>query len=258
MSLTVEGLTYAVEDTSILSGVDLEVGEGDFVGLVGPNGSGKSTTIQCIAEILTPDDGRIRFRGRPMEEYSPAEQAREIGVVGQDESVDFEFTVREIIRMGRSPHKRLFEGETDEDRTVVDRALKQVGMATFASRSFRTLSGGEQQRGLIARCLAQQASLMILDEPTNHLDVRYQLDILDLLYELEPSVLITIHDLNAAAQYCDRIVVLKDGETVTSGPPEAVLTADRIERVFGREATVDVQPSTGRPRITFAPHVDVG
>lgn len=255
--LRAESLEYGVEGTSILEGVDVELAEGEFVGLIGPNGSGKSTTIKCLAGVLTPDAGRIELDGRPLADYEPRERSRRVAMVGQNESIGFDFSVREIVEMGRSPHKELLELENQKDREIVEESLERVGMESFDDRAFRTLSGGEQQRVIVARCLAQQADLMLLDEPTNHLDVRYRMNILDLLHEIEPSVLIAIHDLNAAAQYCDRIVVMKDGRTREAGSPEEVLTAERIESVFGRPARVDRDPETDRPRVTFEPGVTV-
>lgn len=256
--LRAENLRYQVDDTKILRDVSLAVEEGSFVGIIGPNGCGKSTTLKCLSGLLTPSGGRVEINGRNLTELSRTEIARSMGVVGQEMPVNFDFTVWEIVMMGRAPHKRLLEGDSIEDDHVVYEALDQVGCEDMADRSYQTLSGGEKQRVLIARCLAQQAELMLLDEPTNHLDVRYRMDILDLLHELEPSVLIAIHDLNAAAHYCDQIFVMKDGRTVCSGPPEDVLVENVIEDVFGRPAHVDDHPDTGRPRITFSPgdHVE--
>jgi iron complex transport system ATP-binding protein len=256
-TLGVDSIDYAVDDTTILTDVSLQVNEGEFVALVGPNGSGKSTTLRCAAGLLTPTAGRVTLGDEDITDLDRTAIARRLAVIGQSMPVNFDFSVREIVEMGRAPHKGLFDSQNDEDRQIVDNALEKVGMQSLAEREYGSLSGGEKQRVLIARCLAQQADLLLLDEPTNHLDVRYTLDFLDLIHDFDGSVLIAMHDLNLAAQYADRIVVLEDGRVQAEGTPGEVLTEERIETVFGREAQVDRDPDTDRPRITFEPGVDV-
>lgn len=253
MNLTLNEVGYRTDDKQIIDDVSLELQHREFLALIGPNGSGKSTTIRCAADLLSPTAGTVRLGGRPTSEMDRKTIARTMAVVGQEMPVNFDFSVREIVTMGRAPHKSWFTNTNDEDRTIVRNALQKVGMEDFADRAYGTLSGGEQQRVLIARCLAQQAEVLLLDEPTNHLDVRYTLDFLDLIDAFEGSVLIAMHDLNLAAQYADRIVVLEDGGVVETGPPDPVIREDLIEDVFGRSVSVGTEPQTERPQVTYLP-----
>ena len=163
----------------------------------------------------------------------PSEAARRIAVVVQEPRSDFEFTVREVVAMGRSPHQSAFARESAEDRDRVDDALAHVSIAELAARSFSTLSGGEKQRALIARALVQEARVLILDEPTNHLDIRYQLEVLELIRGVGVTTLMSVHDVNLAAEYCDHIVVLHGGRIRAAGPVETVLLPEVLEPVFG-------------------------
>lgn len=253
MTVQLRSVEYGTDGTRILHDVSLRVNRGETVGLLGPNGSGKSTTLRCMIGLLAPSGGTVELFERPLGRYSRREIARRVGYIGQEASVNFDFTVREIVGMGRAPHKSWIDPEEPEDRAIVDDALSSVGMDTFAGRDYRTLSGGEKQRVLIARCLAQQADLLVLDEPTNHLDVKHRMALMDLLAGLGETVTLALHDLNLAAQYCDRVYLLKDGTTVEHGPPETVLTAAIVESVFGRPAIVDRHPATGRPHLFFPP-----
>jgi iron complex transport system ATP-binding protein len=176
---------------------------------------------------------------------------RRMGVVQQETNTEFEFTVREMVLMGRSPHKGMFDRDSEEDFRIVEEALERVDMLPFAGRSFPTLSGGEKQRVLIARALAQQARFLVLDEPTNHLDIRYQLEMLDLVKGLSVTTLAALHDLNLAAYYCDRLYMLHSGEVVASGAPQEVLHPGLIRTVYGVGSEVRVHPLTGKPHITF-------
>jgi iron complex transport system ATP-binding protein len=172
--------------------------------------------------------------------------------VPQENVSDFDFTVEEIVFMGRTPHKRLFDLDTVEDDAIVNDALSRVGMQSFAQRIFRTLSGGEKQRVLIARALAQQAQVLVLDEPTNHLDIRSQLEILELLRSLDVTTIVALHDLNLAAAYCDRLYLLQSGRVVACGQPCDVLTPMLIESVYGVRAEVETHAPNGRLYIIFS------
>lgn len=253
MNLELDAVNFSVESTTILRDVSLRVSDGEFVGLIGPNGSGKSTTLNCAAGLLDTDNGRVLLGDDELAALDRAAVARKLAVIGQSMPVNFDFSVREIVMMGRAPHKDLFDPQDEADREIVNDALDRVGMEDLAERRFRTLSGGEQQRVLIARCLAQQADLLLLDEPTNHLDVRYTLDFLDLIHDFDGGVLIAMHDLNLAAQYADRLIVLANGRVHERGRPENILREELINEVFGRSVTVETEPKTGKPRITFLP-----
>lgn len=176
-----------------------------MIGLVGPNGSGKSSLLRAVYRVLRPDAGRVRVDGADAWSLPVRRLARTLAAVVQETAADFDLTVREVVAMGRTPHKRLLEGETAEDARLIESALESVDAATLAARPFDRLSGGERQRVLIARALAQQPSLLVLDEPTNHLDIRHQLDVLGILRRLPATALAALHDLNLAAYYCDRL-----------------------------------------------------
>ena len=251
MRVKVDHICWSVDGREIVHNLDLNIHSGSFVGLVGPNGSGKSTLLRCIYRVLKPDSGLITLDEENVWRLSAREAARRTAVVLQEYPTEFEFTVVEIVSMGRNPHKGMFDQDTPEDARIIEDALDQVGMTDFASRSFRTLSGGEKQRVIIARTLAQQAKFLILDEPTNHLDIRYQLETMELVKSLGITTLAALHDLNIATSYCDAIYMMNNGAIVASGPPEEVLNPDLIHEVFGVGATVDTHPLTGKPRINF-------
>ena len=253
MNLQAENVSWSVAAKQIVDAVSLVVDEGEFVGLIGPNGSGKSSLLRTIYRILQPDSGVIELGGTNVWDVTPSEVARQMAVVMQESTGDFDFSVREIVMMGRNPHKGMFDRETVWDIQLVDDALDQVGIVDFAQRSFLTLSGGEKQRVLIARALVQQAKFLVLDEPTNHLDIHYQLEILELVKRLGTTTIAALHELNLAALYCDRLYVLKQGQLVASGTPEAVLHPDLIRDVYGVWSEVSLHSLTGKLTITFFP-----
>ena len=252
-ALLAQDVSWSVDKRAILDGLGLDVRRGEFAGIVGPNGSGKSTFLRTVYRVLKPDAGLISLDGDSVWRLSTRDAARRTAAVLQETPGDFEFTAEEMVFMGRTPHKGVLDRETDEDRSIVSDALARVGMTDFAGRAFSTLSGGEKQRVLIARALAQHARFMVLDEPTNHLDIRYQLEILELVKSLGVTTLAALHDLNLAATYCDRIFAIQGGRVVASGTPEEVLTPDMLRRVFGVGANVQLDPQTGRPHLTFYP-----
>jgi len=254
MRLVVEGLCYSYgADSSAVKDISLHVKRGEFVGLIGPNGSGKSTVLKNIYRGLTPDKGSILLDGENLQKMSYRKSALKMAVVGQENDVPFDFLVEEIVAMGRSPHKKLFDVDSAEDRHMVHHALEHLGMESMAKRSYLHLSGGEKQRVLIARAVAQESDFFILDEPTNHLDISYQMQIFDFIKRLKVTVLSAIHDLNMAALYCDRLYVLKNGAVVLQGTPEEVLTEENILNVYGVRSSVSRHPVTGKLSITFLP-----
>ncbi|QRG69541.1 ABC transporter ATP-binding protein [Brevibacillus choshinensis] len=251
MKLAAKDISISLGNEQIIHDICLEVKAGEFVGLIGPNGSGKSTLLKSIYRVLKPVAGRIFLDGDDLYQLAPRESARRMAVVRQESSVEFDFTVLEMVLMGRSPHKGMFQMDTPEDMHIGKEALARVGMTDYSERSFFSLSGGEKKRVLIARALAQQAELLVLDEPTNHLDVRYQLQVMDLVKQLGIPVLSALHDLNLAAMYCDRLYVLKAGRIVASGCPDEILTADLIREVYEVETDVSIHPVTGKKHIYF-------
>ncbi|MFH8595486.1 ABC transporter ATP-binding protein [Streptomyces rimosus] len=251
--LRAEGLSYGIDGRHLVDGADLHVAPGETVGLVGPNGSGKTTLLRCVYGALVPTHGRVTLDGRDLAGFSAKERARRIATVPQDGGAAFELTVREIVAMGRSPHKRFWETDSAADAALTGQALARVGAAALHDRSFAALSGGERQRVLVARALVQQPSLLVLDEPTNHLDIRYQLDILALVTGLGTSALLALHDLNLAAYYCDRLYVLRAGRVVAHGTPHEILTPGLLADVYGVAAEVSVHPVTGAPTVVYLP-----
>ncbi|MFE5615876.1 ABC transporter ATP-binding protein [Streptomyces sp. NPDC056470] len=236
-----------------LRDADLTARPGETVGLVGPNGSGKTTLLRCVYGTLTPTAGRALLDGDDLTALGPKARARRIGVVPQEGATEFELTVRELVALGRSPHKRFWEGDDSSDQARTEAALARVGIAELADRPYPTLSGGERQRALVARALVQEPALLVLDEPTNHLDIRYQLEVLRLVRELGTTNLLALHDLNLAAAYCDRLVVLERGRVVAEGTPADVLTSALLRAVYGVEAEVIPHPRTGTPTVFYLP-----
>lgn len=234
----------------ILNGVSIEVGKKEFVGIIGPNGSGKSTLLKCIYRTLKPDGGAVYLKGDLLDSMRYKESARRLAVVAQHNYYNFEFSVREVVMMGRSPHKRALERDNARDYEIVERALKTVGMEHFADRSFSTLSGGEQQRVILARALAQSTPCLVLDEPTNHLDITHQLQLLKIVKNLEVTVISAIHDLNIAAAFCDRLYVMKDGRIAGYGTPKEVLTREFIREIYQVETEI-TEDSRGQMHILF-------
>jgi iron complex transport system ATP-binding protein len=225
------------------------VADHEFAGLVGPNGSGKSTILKAIYRVHRPSAGRVLLNRTDLLSLRPKDAARRIAVVAQETTSEFDFTVREMVMIGRTPHKKSFDRDTPADRGLVDQAIERVGGEELAYRRFNTLSGGEKQLILIARALAQEADHLILDEPTNHLDIHHQVEILELVAGLGVTVLAALHDLSLAALFCQNIHVLCAGQLVTSGPPGAVLTPETIRRAYGADVLVIQHPDTGTPHL---------
>ena len=253
MKLQVENVSFSYDEQKIIEDIRLHVNKGEFVGLLGPNGSGKSTILKTVYRALEPDAGDILLNDEDLLSMKVKKIARNIGVVGQENSIPFDFKVEEIVAMGRNPYKKLFEGDTQVDKEIVANALKQTGIEGLAQRNYIQLSGGEKQRVLIARVLAQQTNFLLLDEPTNHLDIYYQLQMFDLVKGLGVTVLAAIHDLNIAALYCDRMYVLKEGRLYKAGTPEEMITPEVIYEVYGIQVDVMVHPKTNKVSITYLP-----
>lgn len=252
MEIRASDVQAVLGGSQILRGVDLRAERGELVGIIGPNGSGKSTLLKCIYRVLQPTGGVVYLDGRTLSEYSYKQSARQVAVVAQHNYYNFDFSVQDVVMMGRAPHKRALDRDNAQDYQMVARALETVGMADFAQRSFATLSGGEQQRVILARALAQDTPCLILDEPTNHMDIKYQLQLMDIVKSLDRTVIAAIHDLNIAAMYCDRLYAVKEGRVVASGRPEEVLTPELIRTVYEVNAGV-LRDREGGLRIFYHP-----
>lgn len=227
-----DGVCVTLAGTRVLDGVSLSTGPG-MLGIVGPNGSGKSTLLRTLYAGLEPDSGQVELNGSKIRGIPRRQVARDIAVVVQESPGDIGMRVRDLVMLGRLPHQRFGARDSAADLAAVESALSAVGAVSLAGRDFSGLSGGEKQRVLIARGLAQGATHLLLDEPTNHLDIRYQHELLELLTTLSASVTVVLHDLNLAARYCARILLLDSGVVTADGTPAEVLTPARLEPVFG-------------------------
>ena len=239
MEIATKDVKMNLGGTPILKGINTHIKNKEFVGIIGPNGCGKSTFLKAVYRVLKPDNGCIYISNQPLEEMTYKETAKKMAVVSQHNYYKFDFTVREMVLMGRSPYKKNMQRDTKEDYDIVDECLEKVGMSSYINRVFSSLSGGEQQRIILARALAQKTESMILDEPTNHLDIKYQLQILDTVKDLGITVISAFHDLNIAAMYCDKIYALQAGEVVSYGTPQEVITTELIHNLYEVESTVN-------------------
>ena len=254
MSLLVaEGVSFEYGHRAVLDAVDLAVGPGEIVGLIGPNGAGKSTLVRVLAGIIRPSRGVVRLDGRPLAEWTRVERARRVALVPQDPRVEFPYTVLEVARMGRAPHLPALALPRGRDLEIVRGVLERLEVAHLEARRIDELSGGERQRVFLARALAQQPAVLLLDEPTTHLDLRHQTGLHDVARQRcrrdGLGVLSVLHDLNLAAAYCDRLVLLAGGRVACGGSPADVLVPATLERTFGTRVWV------GRHAVTAAPVV---
>jgi len=229
------------------------VGEGEVLGIVGPNGSGKTTLLRCINMVLKPKAGTVLIDGQDILELDRKEIAKSIGVVPQNSNVRFPFTVLDVVLMGRTPHMERLDRESLKDIEVAKKAMEMTNTEHLADRLIDEVSGGEKQRVIIARALAQEPKILLLDEPTLHLDINHQLELLELIRELSKRnslvVILVSHDLNLAARYCDRMILLSSGKIHSAGRPSEVLTPENIKEVYQVVVEVSKDPETDAPHI---------
>ncbi len=251
--LEVKNLTLAYGHTTVIHDLSFSVDRGEMVGLIGPNGSGKSTLIKAASNILPLKSGHILLDNRDIAKIRRSELARLMGVVPQTPILPSSFTAFEIVLMGRNPHMGMLSYESEEDIRITYEAMERTSTLKFAERRIGELSGGEIQRIVISRVLAQQPELILLDEPTANLDISHQLDVLDLIKSLctrnNLTVVITLHDLNLAAQYCDRLALIKNGVLHAQGTPWEVITSENIREVYGTNDCVYAHPVNGLPTV---------
>ena len=252
MEILTKAVRVFIGNQEILKGMDFNVHDKEFVGIIGPNGSGKSTFLKCVYRVQKPTEGKIFLNGKSLDEMSYRESALQLAVVAQHNFYSFDFDVLQVVLMGRSPHKKILDRDNAEDYAIARHALETVGLAGFEKRSFSTLSGGEQQRVILARALTQQTECMVLDEPTNHLDIKYQLQIMDIVKGLDLTVVAAVHDLNIAAMYCDRLIAVKHGMIVGCAAPEQLLTEKFIYELYGVRTKVNTSEN-GRINIIYLP-----
>ncbi|XXF10851.1 ABC transporter ATP-binding protein [Pseudomonas sp. D1-3] len=245
-------LGWSVKGRAIVAGVDLQVRQGETLGLIGPNGSGKSTLLKLLSGIRAPGSGQVQLDGKPLASLSRREVARQLAFVEQQADTSDAVTVRDAVELGRTPWLSALQPWSADDERVVMQALADVDMAHMHEHAWSTLSGGERQRVHIARALAQQPQVLLLDEPTNHLDIQHQLSILNLVRALPVTTLIALHDLNQALE-CDRLGVMEHGRLVALGEPDEVLTTERLRDTFGVRARYLTDPEDGARVLRFHP-----
>jgi len=246
-------LSFKYDRDWILQDLTFSVPRGEFFGILGPNGSGKTTLLRLLSRVLVPTSGEILIAAKEISSFSHRDLAKKVAVVPQESIISLPFTVSEVVLMGRAPYQRGFGFDRPIDREVAEEAMKQMDVLRFANRPIQQLSGGEKQRTLIARALAQQPQVLLLDEPTAFLDLKYQLGIYELLTELNRTQGLTIvaisHDLNLLSQYSHRLMLLKEGRIHSLGSPREVLTALNVSQVYGVEVVAEIHRDTGTPYI---------
>jgi len=246
-------LDYRIGDSAILRNIDLRLEKGSFSGIIGPNGSGKSTLLKLLSGIELPERGEVLLDGKPLEHYGRKEIARMMAVLQQEQLPSLGYTVKEVVEMGRFPYQSWFGGEKDDPGPIIDRVMAELDLQRLSSRIVAELSGGERQRTALAKTMVQQPSVLMLDEPTTFLDIGFQIQMMDYVRKWRQdnglTVVAVLHDLNLAAQYCDRLIVLHQGKVAAEGTPEEVLTADLVHCVYGTKPIVLSHPDTGVPQI---------
>lgn len=257
IKLSLSHVSFSYIDVPVLHDIDLAIERGEMVALLGPNGSGKTTLIKLLSGVLRPTEGEIHLDGSSLRRLKRREVAQMVAVVPQQFHMPFAFTLREVVLLGRTPFLKAFSNEGEGDYKAVQRSMELIGVTELGQRFFNELSGGERQKGILAMALAQEPKLLLLDEPTAHLDINHQVEILDLVKDLNREQGITVigamHDLNLAALYFDRLILLKEGRILADGPPSDVLTEGTIKEVFSASVQVMRHPSMKAPHIVITP-----
>lgn len=257
MAIDVQNLSHAYGDLPVLNNITFSVSKGDFFIIIGPNGSGKTTLMKVLSGILKPQNGQLEIMGRSIDNYTRKNLAQTIAFVPQTIPVDFPFTVTEIVLMGRSPYLGMLGLEQEIDLEIARQAISFTGIEHLAHRKLDQLSGGEQQRVFVARAICQQPQVILLDEPTSSLDLAHQVRLMDLMERLKTDKGVTVvmvsHDVNLAAMYGNRLLLLNQGQIMRLGTPEEVLTFKTLEETYGCTLLVDESPLGKIPRVTLVP-----
>ncbi len=250
--LDVNQLSWSAGHKQILRDISFAVEQGSFVGLIGPNGAGKSSLLRCLYRVNQPTSGNVKIFGEDIWQASAKHTAKKVAVILQEHSEHLGLRVRDVVGLGLTPHKKMFELDSAQDKNRIDQAVQSVDLEHLLHEPYAHLSGGEKQRVMVARAIVQNPRLLLMDEPTNHLDIHYQIDVLRLVQKMGVTVFSSFHDLNLAAAYCDKIILINNGELAAVGTPEEVITENMISSVFKTCAVVDTHPLHKSPRVTYA------
>jgi len=255
--IEVKNLCWIINGKTILNDISFTIPSGQFVGVIGTNGSGKTSLLRSLYRFIKPSNGQVSLNGHDIWQQNAIDVAKQIAVVSQSHT-DTPYQVIDVVSMGLIPHKALFEGFNIQDKALINDALHQLDLNELKNNDFETLSGGEQQRVLIARAIVQQGhnrnsaqQLLIMDEPTNHLDVHYQLDLLQRVKKLGISVIVSLHDLNIASAFCDQLLLIDNGKIIRQGTPQHVLDPNVISQIYNVNVSVIKHPQHNRPHLLF-------
>ncbi len=254
--LSITQLSWEISHKKILQDISFDIAKGEVIGIIGPNGAGKTSLLRCLTNQVPSSNsshytGTVYFKNKRIKHYSAKQIAQHFALVMQKNDPIFALSVLDVMKMGLLPHKSLFSLDTDHEQHKIQLALNKVGLQHTINDAFNQLSGGEQQRVLIARALVQATEILILDEPTNHLDAFYQHQVLHLVNKLNITVIMTVHDLNLASQYCQRLLLLNKGKLIADGTPSEVLTSECLSDVFRLPCQQDIDPITKATRVSF-------
>ena len=249
--LELKNIGFSINEKRILHNITCAVSEGKFIGIIGPNGSGKSTMLKIIYRHLKQTEGIVTLHEKEIWQTTPKKLAQQMAVVSQETPLLFDFTVKDLVLMGRMPYKNWLSSDKKEDFQIVEESMALADVSHLANRTLQQLSGGEKKRVMLARALAQKANILVLDEPTNHLDIEHQLQMLDLVKDLPITIVAALHDLNLAAAYCDELLVMNNGTLYTSGTPQQVLTEETLQHVFRVHAGISTNPFTNKLHLFF-------
>lgn len=253
-ALQVQNLKFGYKRGLVLKDISFNIEKGQFISIIGPNGSGKSTILKLLNNLYSPKKGNIFIEGKNIYGYKKRDLAQKIALVPQDTFLDYEFTVEDVVLMGRHPYKKRFQKEDENDFKIVEEALKMTNTLHLRDKLITEISGGERQRVVIARALAQNPSIILLDEPTSHLDINHQIEILNLLKRLNQekstTIVIVIHDINIASRYSDEIIMINEGKIVGIGRPEEVITKKNIEETYNLKVIIEKNRVTNKIYLT--------
>ncbi len=253
MELIVKDVHVTLGKTPIVKGVDLSVKDKQSVGIIGPNGCGKSTLLKAIYRVNPIESGSVLSNDQDITKISAKEVARHIAVVGQFNEMAFDFSVQDMILMGRSPYKKMMEGYNDYDYELLEDTLRKTELYSLRDRSYLSLSGGEKQRVILARAIVQEPDLLILDEPTNHLDIKFQFEVLDLVKSLNISTLSVLHNIELSANYCDYLYAMKNGKIIAEGTPNELITKETLHTLYDVDSEIYTNPITNNLAVAFMP-----